>query len=377
MPMRTVDRFLEVQEQLLRFLITSIIHIAEAASLFNGKPAKERLVDNPRRHWIKKAMNEWNSKIELAKVYSSCDRSFCSPGLKERRQCRLVMDIADQDVSAQFPHISIAPWIGGTCDLSSNVQDDPWPFCQDQRVPSVLEIATPQIIANNGKEYDAIDFQEDNPGVEPSVSQSPESLQPHAEHMLRGYQAIVCQRNMCEVYQDEPSAFTSAITDRIWPGSQHNDGDPSKSLQPSRIENLFSPQIFRPLPSLEFGSSSSYDYNFQPSGSHTISSLHGSSRLAQSPCPLGSVMTHADFPDISSSWPTEQFHPITYGDLDVSTTDLMSRVNGTPYLSRTFPTALQDCDYHNNFLHCCLHEQIPETQMLKEVPHPRESCWYV
>ena len=302
------------------------------------KGAKEQLVDNPRRHWIKKAMNEWNSEIELEKVYSSCDRSICSPGLKERHQCRLVMDIADQDFPAQFPNISIAPWIGGTCDLSSNGQDDSWPFCQDQQVPSVLEIVTPQIIADNGKEYDAIDFQGVNPGIEPSVSQSPESLQPHAEHMLRGYPAIACEHSMCEMYQEEPPAFTSATTDRIWPGNQYNHGDPSKTLQPSSIENLFSPQIFMPLPSLAFDSSSFHDYNFQPSGSHTISSLHGNSRLAQSPCPLGSVVTHADFPDISSSWPTEQFHAITYSDLDVSTTDSMSRVNEIPYLSPKFPT---------------------------------------
>ena len=369
--MQTVDRFLEAQEQLMRFLIKSIIHIAEAASLFNGKNAKQMLVDTPCRHWIKKAMNEWKSGIQLEKVYSGCDRSFCSPGSKERRQCRLVMDIADQDFSAQFPNISIAPWIGSTCNLSSNVQDDQWPFCQYQQVPSV------QIIADNGKEYDAIDFQGDNPGVEPSVSQSPESLQPHAEHMLRSYPAIACQYSMCEVYQNEPPAFTSAITDKIWPGNPYSHGDPSETLQPSSLENLFSPQIFRPLPSLAFGSSSSYNYNFQPSGSHTISSLHGNSRLAQSPCPLGSVMTHANFPDISSSWSTEQFHPITYSDLDFSTTDSMSRVNETPCLSPTFPTVLQNCDFHNDFLHCCLQEQIPETQMLKEVPHHREPCWYV
>ena len=350
MPMRTVDRFVEVQEQLLRFLVKSIMHIAEAASLFNRKDAKQHLVDNPRRHWIKKAMNEWNSRIELEKVYSSCDRSFGSPGLKGRRQCRLVMDTADQDLSAQFPNISIAPWIGGTCDISLNVQDDSWPFCQDQQVPSVLEIATPQIIADNAKEYDAIDSQGDNPGVEPSVSQSPESLQPHAEHMLRGYPAITCEHSRCEMYQDKPPAFTAAITDRLWPGNQCNHGNPSKTLQPSLIENLFFPQTFRPLPSLAFNSSCPYDYNVQPSGSHTISSLHDSSRLAQSPCPLGSVVTHADFPDISPSWPTEQFQPITYRDLDVSTTESMSRVNEIPYPSPKLPTALQDCDIPNDFL---------------------------
>ena len=376
MPMRTIDRFIEVQEQLLRYLVKSIIHIAEAASLFNRKDGKQQLVDNPRRHWIKKAMNEWKSEIELERVYSSRDRSFCSPGSKERRQCRLVMDIADQDFSAHFPNISIASRTGGTCDLSLNDQDDPWQSCQDQPVSSVLEMATPQIIADSGKEYDAIDFQGENPGVESSVSQSPESLQPHdAEHMLRGYPAIAYEHSMCEAYRDEPPAFTSAITDRIWPGNQYNHGDPSKTLQPSSIENLFSPQIFTPLPSLAFDSSSSYDYSFQPSGSHTISSLHGDSRLAQSPCPLGSVVTHADFPGISSSWPIEQFHPIT----DVSTTNSMSRVNEIPYPSPQFPAALQDCDFHNEFLHRCLHEQIiPETQMLKEVPHPSESaCWYV
>ena len=221
MPMRTVDRFVEVQKQLLKFLLKSIIRIAEAASLIKAKDAKQQLVDNPRRHWIKKAMNDWNSEIELKKIFSSCDLSFYSPGLKERRQCRLVMDTADQGLSAPFPNTSIVRCIGGTCDLPSNVQDDPWPFCQDQQLPTGLEIATPQIIVANGKEYDAIDFQGDNLDVEPSVSQSPESLQPHAEHMVRDYPAIACEHSMCEVYQDEPPAFTSAITDRIWPGNHY------------------------------------------------------------------------------------------------------------------------------------------------------------
>ena len=371
--MRTVDRFLEAQEQLLRFLVNSIIRIAEAASLFKGKDARQQLVDHPRRHWIKKAMNEWNSDMELEKAYSGCDRSVCSPGLQERRQCQLVMDVADQEFSAQSPNISIAPWVGGTCELSWNIQDDPWPFCQDQQVSSVLEIVPPQIIADNGREYDPFDFQGDNPGLEPSVSQSLDSSQPHPEHTLRSHPAMA---SICEVYQDEPPAFTSASTDRIWPGIWYNHGDPSKTLQPSSIENLFSPQIFMPLPSVAFDSSSSYDYNFQPSGSRTISSLHGSPRLTQSPCPSGSVVTHTYFPEMSSSWPTKQYHPIAHSDLDLSTIGSMSLVNEIPYLPPTFPTEFPDCGFRNAF-HCCLHEHIPDADVGKRGPHPSASCCFV
>ena len=346
-----------------------MIHIAEAASLSNGHEAKQQLVDNPRRHWIKKAMNVWNSDMELEKIYSDCDRSLCSPGSEERRHCQFVMNVANQGSLAQFPNISIVPGIEGTWDSSLNVKDNPWPFIQ---VSSVLEIATPQIIADNGKEYDAFDFQGDNPGVEPYVSQSLDSSQSHLKHMLRDHPAIASEHSVCAAYQDEPPTFISANTDRIWPGNQYNHGDPSKTLQPPGMECLFSSQVFRPLPSVAFDPSSSYGYNFQPSGACTTSSLHGSSRLAQSPCALSSEVTQPHCTDIDSNWPTNQFYPIAYSDFDVSTTGSMSHINETPYLSSTIPTELQDCDFQNAF-YWCLHEEIRDAEF-ERGSHPSAGC---
>lgn len=323
MPYRVLDRFAEAEKQLLSFLASRMIHIADIASLFTREVSKQRLADYARRRWSAKAVVERKLMTEQEPMYSNSRGSgFHVASWEERDTDEIMMSAAEPSKLGQSPSFGRTPWVERARDNLLDIDHDTPPGIQDQRASNISSVIHLRTTTSSSKGCSRCFSPKWD---EPCINQSfgfPESIgynpsETDLLHIPQEDQSKAVEHNNALSNQGEPPAFVPADTESMWFGSQHHFEDPSKPIQPPDADDPFFTQTFPPLLSSGYASPSSYGWNNQWSGLHTSLPLDGYPSLAWSPDTSTFPAPQADFMSSSLHQSRKPFEVGTYRDVDI------------------------------------------------------------